>query len=119
MTKWLRAYWPLASHAAGFFLLASQTLAAGLLPEPHSTPRLQPDYAGIVVPPNLAPLNFRILEPGVKYRVEWRSTRGNPIVITSRNPAIRIPQKPWADLLHANAGEPLLCDIAAQDQDHG
>ena len=41
-------------------------------------PRLFPDYVGVTVPPNIAPLNFSIQEPGASYRVELRSINGPP-----------------------------------------
>ena len=31
---------------------------------------IKPDYTGITVPPNIAPLNFAVLEPGRKYFVK-------------------------------------------------
>jgi hypothetical protein len=82
--------------------------------EQARAPRMFPDYSGIVMPPNIAPLNFKVEEPGMRYRVELRSTRGDPLVITSRSASIRIPAKPWQALLRANAGEPLFCDVWVQ-----
>ena len=81
----------------------------------NQMPRLYPDYTGIVLPPNIAPLNFRVEEPGVRYRVEMRSTQGAPIVITTRSPAVEIPLKAWGALLRAHAGEPLYWDISVQN----
>ena len=81
----------------------------------NQMPRLYPDYTGIVLPPNIAPLNFRVEEPGVRYRVEIRSTQGAPIVIASRSPSIQIPLKAWGALLRAHAGEPLYWDISVQN----
>jgi hypothetical protein len=81
-----------------------------------AAPRLFPDYAGIVIPPNIAPLNFKVQEPGVRYRVELRSVSGTPILISSRNASIRIPLRPWQLLLRANAGQPLYCEVSVQDR---
>ena len=39
-------------------------------------PRITPDYAGIVIPPNIAPLNFTIDEPGDRYIARIHSTVG-------------------------------------------
>ena len=78
-------------------------------------PRMSPDYSGIVIPPNLAPLNFKIEEPGVRYRVELRSALGEPIILSSRSASVRIPPKRWRALLRANAGQPLYCKVAVQD----
>jgi len=95
--------------------LAPACLAASLLglmaAEP---PRLFPDYTGVTLPPNIAPLNFKIQEPATAYRVELRAANGPPIVISSLNPAIRIPPKAWSSLLRANAGQPFYWDISAR-----
>jgi hypothetical protein len=78
-------------------------------------PRLFPDYSDIVLPPNIAPLNFRVEEPGTRYRAEFRATHGRPITVTGRSPSIRIPQKAWEGLLRDNAGEPLYVDVAVEN----
>jgi hypothetical protein len=36
-------------------------------------PNISPDYSGVVIPPNIAPLSFRILEPGRAYAVTIHS----------------------------------------------
>jgi hypothetical protein len=77
-------------------------------------PRLFPDYIGVTLPPNIAPLNFKIQEPGASYRVELHSTQGASISLSSPDPAIRIPPRAWAALLRANAGQPFYWDISAQ-----
>ena len=82
-------------------------------------PRLFPDYAGIVIPPNIAPLNFRVEEPGVRYRIEMRSAQGKPIVVTSRSATLAIPLQPWRALLRENAGQPLYCEFSVQDRQAG
>ena len=78
-------------------------------------PKLSPDYAGVVFPPNIAPLNFKVEEPGTSYRAEFRSTSGQPITITSRNQAICIPLRAWKELVRANAGQLILCDVSIRD----
>ena len=46
---------------------------------------IHPDYTDIVIPPNIAPLNFVVDEPGTAYGVRVRSVRGEEIgtLITS------------------------------------
>jgi hypothetical protein len=82
-------------------------------------PRLFPDYVGVTIPPNIAPLNFKIQEPGAAYRVELRSSLGPPITISSRGPVISIPAKAWSTLLRANAGQSFYWDISAQTDGSG
>ena len=95
--------------------------ATGAEPElakPHF-PRLSPDYTGITIPPNIAPLNFKIEEPGRGYRVELRSVRGDPITLSSRSPSVLIPAKAWKTMLRANAGQPLYCAVWVQNESAG
>jgi len=102
------------------WLLAAACLAGSPLePRAAELPRLFPDYIGVTLPPNIAPLNFRIQEPAASYRVDLRSTQGPPIAISSPNPAIRIPPKAWAGLLRANRGQPFYWDISAQAASSG
>ncbi len=78
-------------------------------------PKLSPDYAGVVFPPNIAPLNFKVKEPGVRYRAEFYSANGKPVIIVSRDGAIRIPLREWRELARPNAGKLLRCDISVRD----
>lgn len=79
-------------------------------------PRLFPDYSGITVPPNIAPLNFRVEEPGERFRAELRSVTGNRISLSSRKPVFRLPAAAWQALLKENAGNPLYVEIAVQNR---
>ena len=74
-------------------------------------PRITPDYAGIVIPPNIAPLNFRIDEPGDRYIARIHSASGDPIEIVGRTGEILIPPARWKSLLSANAGQELHVDV--------
>lgn len=76
-------------------------------------PRMVPDYNGTTIPPNIAPLNFVLNEPGARFHVRIHSTQGQPIEVSSRKPSIVIPLKSWQELLRANAGQPLYLEIFA------
>ncbi|NLT75134.1 MAG: hypothetical protein GXX98_01305, partial [Planctomycetes bacterium] len=80
-------------------------------------PRITPDYAGIIVPPNVAPLNFTIDEPGERYVVKVYSASGKPIEVATRTGQIVIPEKRWKDLLTANAGGELSVDVYVKTED--
>ncbi len=77
-------------------------------------PAIHPDYAGIVLPPNIAPLNFAIREPGRRFFVRLRGDAGEPIEIVSASPKITIPQGRWRSLLSANRGASLRVEVYAQ-----
>ena len=77
---------------------------------------INPDYSGIILPPNIAPLNFIVKEPGTDYGIEISSTRGDPITIVTKKPSIRIPEKQWKKLLELNRGEPLRISLYVRDK---
>jgi hypothetical protein len=78
--------------------------AAVAVPRP---PRISPDYSGITLPPNIAPLNFMVREQGRRFLVRVASEAGGSIEIVSGTPRITIPAKRWRSLLTANRGKEL------------
>ncbi len=79
-------------------------------------PKVSPDYVGIVVPPNIAPLNFVICVPGRRYRVRIHSVAGGAIEVVSKTGEIVIPQRKWKDLLTHNAGKELHVDVCVKTE---
>ncbi|MGE5294242.1 MAG: TolB family protein [Solirubrobacterales bacterium] len=77
--------------------------------------RIRPDYSGSVIPPNIAPLNFRIEEPGVAFCARVSSRQGEPIQVASRSGVVKIPLGAWQCLLDANRGQDLTVDVFVQD----
>ena len=73
--------------------------------------KIQPDYAGTVIPPNIAPLNFIIQQDGAGYFVKIHSEKGKPIEISSKQPTIMVPERAWHELLDSNRGRQLNVDI--------
>lgn len=67
-------------------------------------PQIFPDYTDIIIPPNIAPLNFKIEEEGEKYLVHIRGEMGEEITIYQLDPAIKINQKKWKAFLTDNKG---------------
>ena len=85
--------------------------------EVESRPRIFPDYTDTVIPPNIAPLNFVIDEPGNRYRVLLSAGRDASITIDSRSPAIVIPARAWRRMLQDHAGGTFTIDVAARQED--
>ncbi|MGD0339558.1 MAG: cytochrome C biosynthesis protein [Bacteroidota bacterium] len=83
--------------------------------EIHRPPRIEPDYTGIIIPPNIAPLNFMIQEKALQYRVDIVGGEGKPVEINSSEPDIRIPISQWKDLLVRNRGKEIRFVVTAQD----
>jgi hypothetical protein len=74
-------------------------------------PSIFPDYSGITIPPNIAPLNFNINEPGTDFYVEISSTNGDNITLRQNSPKIEIPISKWHDLLEKNKNSALTISI--------
>jgi hypothetical protein len=81
--------------------------------------KISPDYSGTVIPPNVAPLNFRILEIGESFFVRISSSHGSPVEIYSRNANIEIPLGKWKSLLSENKGDKLSFDVFVFDSANG
>jgi len=82
-------------------------------------PNIIPDYSNIVIPHNIAPLNFRILEKGQTYHVKIHSDHGAAIGIYSKTGLIRIPLRKWRALLDANKGHKVFLYVYVKDSDNG
>ena len=87
------------------------------LPQTGRAAKIHPDYAGVVAPPNIAPLNFVVQEEGQSYYVRLAGEGREAIEIASRSGRILIPQRPWRELLQANAGREIHIDICVQADD--
>lgn len=79
--------------------------------EEERLPAIFPDYTSVVIPSNIAPLNFEIKEKGSAFLVQIYSERGETISFKQSSPEIRIPVKKWHKLINANKGHSLKIDI--------
>ena len=95
----------------GVWLLLHTSQPLGKSTQVNSTPSINPEYFDTVIPYNIAPLNFRILEKGQFYRVKISSDSGPAIEIASKTGSIRIPLRKWRALLKANKGHKVFIDI--------
>lgn len=75
------------------------------------TVQIKPDYTETVIPPNIAPLNFKVCEPGTGYLVSIHCAGSKAINVFNRNGKIKIPKRRWRSLLKANRGKKLFFDL--------
>ena len=81
----------------------------------EDSPRIEPDYTGIIIPPNIAPLNFIIKEEGSAYYARFSVAENPEIEIKSKSGLIQIPEKRWKKMVKANHGKDLNIDIFLRD----
>jgi hypothetical protein len=81
-------------------------------------PNISPDYSGVVIPPNIAPLNFTVKEKASRYYVEISSTNGTTIKINRKDPHVRIPAGEWAKLLSESAGKSITVTVFTGNEEN-
>ncbi len=79
-------------------------------------PKIQPSVSGITIPPNIAPLNFKINEEGKWYWAEVFGSLGDKILLKSSNGIIQFPQKAWKKLLSENKGNKISIQVIVENQ---
>lgn len=80
------------------------------LPTPDELNLLPESYAGnVVIPYNIAPLNFNIGNKASEYITCFTSTKGKPIVVKGKN--VRISKRLWRQLLESNKGNALYATV--------
>ena len=84
----------------------------GGLPDAEETEgeiEIFPDYKGVAVPCNIAPLNFKLKEPCEA--IALFSGKDQQIRVNSDNGSFQIPEKKWRRLLDASVGGNLTVGI--------
>jgi hypothetical protein len=81
------------------------------------SPEIEPEYSGVTIPPNIAPLNFIIREKGESFYVKFSSESGDEFEVTSGNGEIIIPGKKWGKMLKNNKGKTFTTEIYCQTED--
>jgi len=94
----------------GFFFYACSGNLSSFI-EVNRKVQILPDYSGITLPPNIAPLNFTINEKAEKYLVKIFETGGEAISITSSTGNIRIPEGKWKKLLQRCKGKNIFVEV--------
>ena len=106
----------LVGSAAWLFVHAPKDLdkleASGQVVETDEAPRLYPDYAGVVVPPNIAPLNFEIQEDGQEYLTRFSIDEGYSFVAAGQKTDAR--RKAWGRLLEGAKGKRIKVEVFAR-----
>jgi hypothetical protein len=101
----------------GIFLTAGCNPHNGNLSEIDREPVIEPEYSGVTIPKNIAPLNFKINEDGKSFRLAVSSSNGYKISIKSRDGIVRFPQKSWKKLLAGNKEEKISIEVISENNE--
>lgn len=104
-----------------FFTIVLSVLATGCTPSPHdvqkvdSLPEIFPDYVGVTVPTDIAPLNFNVLGDDVEsVHVSIKGDDGSELIASGRANLADFDLSDWHDLLEANKGKTLSVTVCAE-----
>jgi Tol biopolymer transport system component len=84
--------------------------------ETDKYPQIFPEYIDVTIPPNIAPLNFIIKEPGESFAVRISSKNGNDIKVSGKSPSIQINISDWNKMLALNQGEVLNVEVFCRNE---
>ena len=101
--------------ALALLLVAARTPSPPkLYVDKDAQPKIYPDYCDVVIPPNIAPLNFYIEESGDDYRTTLTGVDGETLCLSGRD--VRIPVKKWRRLLDASQGDAVQVVVYVKSQ---
>lgn len=79
------------------------------------SPKLAPDYAGVTIPPNIAPLNFEIGEEGEEYAARLTGSDGSEI--TASGKTVKWDMDDWHSFISENRGKGAALDVFVKKDD--
>lgn len=97
-------------------LISCKSINYDNIPDFGRQPLIEPDYAGVTIPVNIAPTNFKILEEGSTFHVIAGNFRGMKIAFNSKG-IVRFPASSWHKLVSAAAGDKIQIEIISEDKD--
>ncbi len=107
---------PIVILFGGFIFLAGCThIPDGEVKLRDREPEIYPDYSGVTIPWNIAPLNFTINEGGRSYKALVSSPSGKGFSVTSSGHLLKFPQKAWKKLLLESKGAAISIKVFTRD----
>jgi hypothetical protein len=78
-------------------------------------PAIMPDYRGVTIPVNIAPLHFSMADTANAYYIEITGQGGISVRVNSSDGKFKIPAKQWSKLLSINVGHDIQFVIYKKD----
>ena len=77
-------------------------------------PEIYPDYAGVVMPVNIAPLNFLVKEEGEEFQLAVVLDGERRMVLCNTDGKMQMPESDWKELLADAAGKEIAFQVAVK-----
>ncbi len=78
-------------------------------------PVISPDYSEVTIPPNIAPMNFKINEIGISFFALVTSSNGTKIPIKSKTAIIKFSNREWKKLLENARGGKISIEVYSEN----
>jgi Tol biopolymer transport system component len=82
----------------------------------NQKPVIFPDYTGITIPVNIAPLNFEVIEDGETFIALFEGDNGTTIKLRAKKRTFRIPPGKWDKFIQANQGSQISVKVFRKSQ---
>ncbi|WP_340114030.1 TolB family protein [Maribellus mangrovi] len=104
--------WMLVLLVCGVFLWGCAGTPGEEVKATDSNPKIEPDYSDLIIPANIAPLNFKVNEEGDAFYVKVSGDNGEELGVRgNRRSVFHFPEKKWKKLLIANADKTIHFDV--------
>lgn len=94
-----------------YVIAACSFVPDGNIARLNNKPIIEPDYSDLIIPINIAPLNFSIEEKGDAFFVRIKDEKGESIEVSDKSGIIKIPEKKWNKLLKSNVNQKLTYQV--------
>lgn len=98
------------------FVLPSCSKPVEIVGVKEVLPAISPDYTGVTIPPNIAPLNFKLIEPSGRAQAAIFYSDQVSFEVRGKNGQFHIPRSRWASLLKASAGNGFTVTVCVQEE---
>ncbi len=98
-----------------FFLLACSK-SIEIVKTNNELPRIFPDYIGVTIPSNIAPLNFRLIEDTSKNQAAIFEANSIKFEVRAKNGQFQIPELRWKELLKASIDNEFVVTVCIQEE---
>jgi hypothetical protein len=112
----MRGYWNIKLLILLTVALVSCNPKIENFEEVNRLPSIFPEYTGIVLPPNIAPLNFKINEAGNEYEARIYVEKKKQITVRSKTSSIKIDIDQWQQLLKNGKGSKLFIEVFVKER---
>ena len=100
-----------------FFLTRCDTIRNDKIRKLDREPVMEPDYSGVTIPQNIAPMNLIIKEDGISFRVNVASSNGKDLTIKSSDGIIRFPKRSWEKLINDCQGGEIVIEVLSEGKE--